>query len=112
MIGNMKKEEIKNDIKNFLDNRFIPKFAPKSKNETYEIIEMDNVFWEIKLPKDEIEITFYFFGKEKRTIQMEIDLPNNKQIDMGFNNNLDDIYNQAIKEMIKHQIKNIFNNTI
>lgn len=108
MIENIKKEEIKKDIRNFLDIRFIPKFAPKSKNEAYEIIGMDNVFLEIKLPKDEIEITFYFFGEEIKSIQLEIDLPNNKLIDIGFHDSLDEIYNQTIKEMIEYQIKNIF----
>jgi hypothetical protein len=109
MIGNVKKEEIKKDIINFLDNRFIPNFAPKSKEETYEIIGMESGYLEIKLPKDDIEITFYFFGKEEKNIQMEIELPNKNMIDIYYYDDFEVIFNQAIKKMTEYQIKNIFN---
>ena len=58
------KEQIKNKIRNFLDNRFIPKYAPKSIGEQYEIVENANN-WVIELIKERMVIIFYFYEDPK-----------------------------------------------
>ena len=106
------KEQIKNNIRKFIDNRFIPKFAPKSKDKVCDIIEGKNKinkYWEIILLKDEIGIMIYFYGKvSTEFIQMEIRFPNNNMIDTDLHKNLEKMFDEIIKLSTENKIKRIF----
>ena len=103
---NDNKEQIKSNIRNFMDNRFIPRFTPKIIDKQYEIEENSNN-WIIELIKEKIVIILYFYDRPNE-FQLEFEMPDDVYIETNCHDNLDGMFDEAIKIMTEHKIKKIF----
>ena len=104
------KESLKKDIKYFVDTRFIPKFAPRSENNEYEIEDDCNV-WRIFLEKEDIVIVFCFYnvygGEKILKINSDIYFSNDISSETYLYDNLNEVFNEIIKLTLENKIKNI-----